>query len=308
MKKWIGRLFYGLAFAIPLMMVTYAFGEAATPPQRQPAQAHQEGNLECSVCHSAFQEAWENSAHGQATTDPVFTEAWDAQGQPGECLQCHATGYDPRTRTWEADGITCEACHSPITANHPLAPMSADRSAQMCGDCHAETYFEWQISAHREEGLDCVGCHDPHKTGVKTENTSLLCASCHRERASNFAHSAHSQEGLECADCHLGVLTEQASQGHGKQDHSFYVSLATCNECHAYQMHDPVAVHPEHEEPAPPTDAMAAVQSVEVTSEPEPVNPLGFTVVVGLIGVALGAILAPWLERFGHRATWVKGS
>ena len=50
--------------------------------------------------------------------------------------------------------------------------------------------------------------------------------------------------------------------------------------------------------PAPQqVDAMAAVVTAPVTTEPQPVSPFGFAIVAGLIGLAVGMVLAPWLEK-----------
>ena len=298
MKRFIARLVYGMVFAIPLMILTYALAMAsgqATDP-RSASNAAQD-SADCQACHAEFFAAWENSDHGNATSDPAFQLAWERAGKDGECLECHVTGYDPATGAWQADGITCLACHNPIPANHPVEPMGSDRSSQACGKCHTETYFQWQVSGHREAGLDCYGCHDPHATGLKAANSAQLCANCHRDRSSNFTHSAHSSQGLTCASCHLANTIQGANgQGHGAKDHSFFVSLGTCNTCHAYQMHDPVQVHPENPTPMP-VDAMASIEAAPVTSDPIPVSPLGYTTLSGLIGVALGVIIAPWIER-----------
>ena len=299
MYKFIRRLFYGVIFAIPLMLATYALVLASPNPQ---SPTTVEGELDCAVCHPAFQEAWEKSAHGMATSDPVFREAWDEQGQLPECLACHVTGYDAETNTWDAEGITCQACHNPVPANHPAEPMVAERSAELCGDCHADTFFEWQISVHQESGLECSACHDPHEASLKAENTALLCASCHQARSSNFTHSAHSQHGLVCVDCHLGDTNREASGGHGLKDHSYFVSLETCNNCHVYEMHDPVDVHEEEQPSEEPPDAMSSADTVMVSAEPAPVSPYGFTALSGLIGVALGVIIAPWIERLQRRS------
>lgn len=291
MKNILIRLFYGLLFAIPLMLITYAFAQAANKPQAGPANT-----LDCNQCHQAFVEAWEGGGHGNATNDPAFQLSWEEKGKPEECLECHVTGYDPETETWQADGITCVACHSPVTASHPLAPMSANRSSKLCGDCHTETYFQWQVSAHRDKGLDCAGCHDPHATGLKKADAGTLCSNCHRGRASNFAHTQHSMEGLSCASCHLTRIAANGAEAHAEVDHSFFVSLSACNSCHSYQMHDPVSVHEDQPMPAP-EQSMASVESVTVTREPVPVSPIGFTTLSGLVGVAIGIILAPWVER-----------
>jgi predicted CXXCH cytochrome family protein len=300
--KIVKRLLYGLLVAIPLMLLTYAIASAQTQtqPELQTTQT-----LECGACHTEFEQAWINGAHGRATSDPTFNQAWQEQGRPAECLECHVTGYDEETGTWKADGISCIACHDPIPANHPLEPMPTDRSGKTCGDCHAETFFEWQISAHREKGVDCAGCHDPHQTGLVMESPSALCSSCHRGRASNFAHSQHSQHGLACSDCHLNPLDTTGEQGHARRDHSFFVSLTTCNRCHAYQMHDPVEVHPEQPTPVPP-DAIASVQNVEVHAEPVATSPIAFTTLSGIVGVALGIIIAPLFERLQRRSRGVE--
>ena len=52
----------------------------------------------------------------------------------------------------------------------------------------------------------------------------------------------------------------------------------------------PVAAEPVVEAPA-----------VTVTPEPEAVSPMGFSAMAGMIGLAGGMVLAPWLERWFHR-------
>lgn len=292
--KIITRLIVGACFALPFILLSYALARAGSAsPDTVPA-------TECRACHEEFQARWRESAHGKAATDPVFKNAWEAAGQPGECLTCHTTGYNAETGTYYSESINCLACHDAASANHPEQPMAAERSAKLCGTCHQETFFEWQASAHRQEGLDCVGCHDPHASGLKTKDAASTCASCHRERSSNFAHSQHSQQGLTCADCHLAILPDPV-EGHARRDHSFSVRLSTCNECHAYQMHDPAEVHPENPTPLPP-DALAAVDNLSVANEPAPASPIGFAAISGLFGLGVGAVLAPWLER------WYKNS
>lgn len=311
MKYLFSRLFFGVLFALPLMILTFALlstqkvqaqSASPTPTVDQSGAPQSTGvtKLSCPACHESFQTAWETSPHGRSTTDPAFTTAWNAQGKPNQCLTCHTTGYNPDTNTYKAAGITCQACHDTDAANHPMKPMAADRSSQMCGKCHTETYFEWQASAHRKAGVDCIACHDPHSNTLKASDAADQCASCHRDRAANFAASAHSKKGLTCADCHLAKLTDPTQDGHARRDHSFTVALTTCNACHSYQMHDPTMVHPENPTPQAP-DSEAAVVSVDVASQPQPVQPLGFATLSGVFGLAAGAILAPWLERLSHR-------
>jgi hypothetical protein len=292
MKEWKLRLIIGVVFALTFGVTSTIAVKADTN-----IDIDQNPDVDCQKCHPAFYASWENSHHGQALTDPVFDEAWKNQGEPTECLVCHTTGYNPNTNTWIADGITCEACHSPIEENHPNQPMPSDRSASLCGDCHQETLFEWQVSAHRDTNLACVDCHGQHSTTLKSDDAQSLCANCHRERASNFGHTAHSVEGMSCADCHLGPTGGEAGEGHAAKDHSFNVRLSTCNACHAYQMHDPTDVHLD--EPTPPVlDAMASVEAAGVSVDPSPVSPIYYALLSALIGMAFGLLISPWIEKW----------
>ena len=256
--------------------------------------------------------------HGHAVDDPVFQEEWTAQGKPGACLVCHVTGYDPATATWKADGVTCEACHNPVPTDHPKSPMPIDRSTDLCGRCHSDTRFgwqEWTISTHYQRGMDCTVCHDPHSASLKQVATaegqeptysdaSELCITCHNEYSMDFSYSSHHQQGVTCVDCHVNHLENADRTAHSVPDHSFNASLKSCNTCHADQMHKPVdALQTETTVP----DAQTSLEEhnmelASVTPEPSPVSPVGFAGLAGLIGLAAGMVLAPWLERFYHRA------
>jgi len=292
-KRLLFRACIAILFAIPFGLAAVAGVQASDSPQDS------SGGPNCQVCHPAVVAVWETSRHGQAMADPAFKTAWEERGKPQECLPCHTTGYDPASGTWAADGIVCEACHSPIAKDHPNTPMPSDSSVNLCGDCHQETVFEWQVSHHRTAELSCVDCHGQHSTSLKGEDAQALCASCHRERASNYAHSAHSLEGLQCADCHLNPTGGEVGEGHAALDHSFHVKLETCNECHSYDMHDPVAVH-TNDLPLEP-DAMASAANIGVSLDPGPISPIYYALLSALVGMAFGLLVAPWIERWYHR-------
>ncbi len=291
MKQLITRLLVGVAFALPTMLLAAALVQAEPLPS--PLQQATAEN--CQACHKKVDTTWMAGAHGQAASDPKFLEAWQAANKDPNCMSCHATGYDKVAQTWQAEGVTCVACH-PLNANHPKEPLAVDRTGKLCGTCHTETYFEWQVSKHRDNELACSSCHDPHQTSLKAADPAALCATCHQAMSDNFSHTAHSQQGLTCADCHLSQLNVDPSNGHSTRDHTFNVRLDACNKCHSYQMHDPqkaMDVKPTPE----PIDAMAAVVTAPVSTEPQPVSPFGFAIVAGLIGLAVGMVAAPWLEK-----------
>jgi predicted CXXCH cytochrome family protein len=269
---------------------------------------------DCAVCHTEFQMTWENGPHGKAGTDPVFLDAWATQGKPGACLVCHTTGYDPATATYKADGVTCEACHGPAPADHPKTPMPIDRSTDLCGRCHSDTRFGWQdwkVSTHYQRGMDCATCHDPHSASLKkvagprgeaptTDDVSALCINCHKEHSMSFPYTTHSQQGVTCVDCHLKHIETAERTAHTVPDHSFNASLDSCNTCHEQEMHS--ATEPSGTiVTSAPAPAMQEVQLASVTPEPAPVSPIGFSALAGLLGLAGGMVLAPWLERWYQR-------
>jgi hypothetical protein len=135
---------------------------------------------------------------------------------------------------------------------------------------------------------------------LKDYTASTLCATCHQARASNYTHTAHNEVGLTCADCHLSPPSGNLEGHAGARDHSFNVKLETCNECHVDDLHEPIQVSPA-EETEPEVESMASSETVVVTAEPSAVSPLGFATLSGLIGMAAGMILAPWLEKLYRR-------
>jgi predicted CXXCH cytochrome family protein len=301
MKRLTFQISFGLIFALPLALITFALARAAGAPAAAPGDE----DPQCQDCHAEFQAVWVQGAHGKAVADPTFQSEWEAQSKPKECLGCHTTGYDPVTGNYEAEGVTCNACHTPVASNHPLAPASMSRSASLCGECHRDTYFEWQSSKHGQSDLTCVSCHDPHATDIRATDPASLCASCHGTRVAAFEHSNHAAQGLTCVDCHIGDSNgKDGIMGKGKHSHTFAVDLDKCNTCHEADLHSPAAAMLVAADTTPPPAESGSPSSggpATVSAEPKPVSPLGFALFTGLIGMAFGIVLAPWLERGFHR-------
>ncbi len=249
MSSRIQRLLIALMFALVAAGVTLVAASAqdGAPP---PVQSAGTSN-DCTVCHTEYQMTWENGAHGNAGTDPVFLDEWNKQGKPGACLVCHTTGYDPATATFKENGVTCQACHGEAPADHPKSPMPVDRSPDLCGRCHSDTRFGWQdwkVSTHYQRGMNCTTCHDPHSASLKklpgqlgekptADEVSALCINCHKEHSMDFPYTAHNQKGVSCVDCHVNHIENTDRAAHSVPDHSFNASLDSCNTCHAEQMH-----------------------------------------------------------------------
>ena len=90
MTSRIERFLIALLFALVAAGVTLVVASAqdGAPP---PAQEFKT-STECTTCHTEYQMTWQNGAHGQAGSDPVFVDEWTKQGKPGACLVCHTTG------------------------------------------------------------------------------------------------------------------------------------------------------------------------------------------------------------------------
>lgn len=312
MTSRIERFLIAVIFALFAAGVTLIAASALENNAEANPQPSEQFTPNCAACHTEFQMTWENGAHGSAGSDPVFVDEWTKQGKPGACLVCHTTGYDPATATYKADGVTCEACHGPAPADHPKSPMPIDRTTDLCGRCHSDTRFGWQdwkVSTHYQRGMDCATCHDPHSASLKKMTTtegetiddvSALCINCHQEHSMDFPYTSHNKEGVSCVDCHLNHL-EEGTEPHTVPDHSFNASLDSCNTCHAEQMHNS-ETEAVTGESVPLEVATAEAEHEEVTSEPQPVSPIGFSALAGLLGLAGGMVLAPWLERWYQRA------
>jgi len=315
MRKIFHRLLIGLFFAIPMVGLALFFtnisADASVPAQTQ--------TPDCATCHSDFQDNWAQGMHAKASSDEVFVSAWTEQGKPTACLSCHTTGYDEATGTWLKDGVTCEACHTKVgEGQHPFAAnMSVDKSTDLCSRCHNDPRFgdQWKVSAHYQRDMSCTTCHDPHSAGCKpvpgqdkaAADPSGLCLNCHKNYTYSAVHSRHGQVGVTCVNCHLGVTDEKSTDPHQLPNHSFKPVIETCNSCHSQQMHAEGESAGGSAVVAVPVDQSAALvkNSDNVTDKPAPVSPLGFAVMAGLVGLAFGIVLAPWLEKVYQR--WSKG-
>lgn len=287
------RFVSGLFLATLLMVLTIATGRAQEEnPIALPT------STECADCHQEIEASWQNSAHGQATVDQLFIEAWNAQGKASQCLACHTTGYDPTTQSYAAMGVTCDTCHSLVAngPNHPEQIMTSNDSAAACGTCHVDTFAQWQISQHGQAEMNCVKCHNPHSAALKMENVQSLCQNCHTTESHFYSFTAHSEEGLLCTDCHLKVAEGNLGNGHGQREHTFAVDLHTCNSCHEQEMHAPANMTTFLEPPAG-TSPTNSHPITTIHNQPPSPNSLNLVLLAGFIGLTFGVVGSPWFER-----------
>ncbi|MEW5986763.1 MAG: cytochrome c3 family protein [Chloroflexota bacterium] len=288
---------------LALLLVVLVAGAAEAGPPHQTAGAEQD---ECQDCHSVIHTAWARSGHGQAGADPAFREAWQEQGSPPECLQCHTTGYDPATGAFVVEGIACENCHSPLPDEHPEQIMPTQVSSDFCGACHLDTYAEWQTSGHGAEDMTCVKCHNPHTNKLLTTGVQVVCQDCHSDETHAFSATTHADEGVLCTDCHLKIGDSPAGEGHGQRQHTFAVDLDTCDSCHNEELH--VQGQDSPSPPAADTNLLpASLQTNRPPTAETPGPPEATTLTVAIllvVGLLFGLAVGPWVEQRLHKGNW----
>lgn len=325
--SWFERLIIAIVVALVVAGVTLLVAQAQTEQPPVVTPEFQVSYDSCMNCHDDIHESWKLGSHGQALDDPIFASAWEEQGKPGACLVCHTTGYDPATGESSTEGVSCEACHNPIPVNHPKDNMPANDSPDACGKCHSDPRFataNWELSAHYQRNMSCTMCHDQHSAGMKSiegqngnaKDASYLCANCHKDAMHNFPTSTHAEAGVTCVNCHLGfnitggdsINPVSFDELHNAPDHSFVATINTCNQCHSNQMHGPgeaVAAAAIKVEVAGGTATPQPTQAVTpvppISNQPKPVSPVGFAIIAGMVGLAGGMVLTPWMERAYRR-------
>ncbi len=131
------------------------------------------GPESCLTCHPTQYFEWNTTRHSQAYADPIFRGQWEEEGRPGECLECHTTGYDLEAGTFQFEGVTCEICHGPGYT------MSIDTSKELCQQCHTGTQArQIELGTHGMGGVTCVNCHMYKQSHTFTPSAEA-CVQCH---------------------------------------------------------------------------------------------------------------------------------
>ena len=160
-----------------------------------------------------------------------------------KCLGCH--GFSGMTKKLEDGGtldlhipagpfeksvhraVGCTGCHSDIDiAKHPptdnkikSARSFAVTTTQLCRNCHADMFTEWQKSIHAAlvrrgdpAAPICTDCHNPHAVikGVAATIDQIPCKKCHSAIYTAYRNSVHGQARLHkkdsyaplCSGCH----------------------------------------------------------------------------------------------------------
>jgi predicted CXXCH cytochrome family protein len=233
-------LAFSLCLALGVASSLASPAKAAPDAQATPPVGGYAGAESCKQCHEEIYNTWLPTRHSQAFSSPIFQRDWSEVDAAVRCLECHTTGYDPKTGSYSQQGVTCESCHGPFQPNHPLQPMTVTPNAELCSTCHKTTTDEWRASVHSQNGVQCQACHNPHSQTPKAATVTELCSNCHKERGDSFTHSTHAvNKGLECSNCHMytGQRLGDNIGGLEATGHTFSVGSDTCVACHRDTVH-----------------------------------------------------------------------
>ena len=129
LPRWARTAALAVLLACTLAAVTAGLALAAddtAPPMQDDGEGDDRGEFsECAECHPDVTAAWQDGPHDTAFSIEHFQHSWTELNQPQECLACHTTGFSPATGNYQAEGVTCEACHGEVPDGHPPGRLTS---------------------------------------------------------------------------------------------------------------------------------------------------------------------------------------
>jgi predicted CXXCH cytochrome family protein len=145
--------------------------------------------VDCAMCHDDVAEDFQAGPHGAWAKDPISPAA--------ACINCHGV-------------------HDVLSPSDPVSPVSASKSNDLCGRCHARERQRVAKSAHARRNGDgpaagCVSCHAGHamRPPQGEQEEVATCGVCHQSEAEEHRRSLHGRAAAKgdalapsCVTCH----------------------------------------------------------------------------------------------------------
>ena len=170
-----------------------------------------------------------------------------------DCAACHDASRFANLPVFHND---CAACHgggSVHTQDPEVKGSIAFPDDKKCLACHESGFknlMHWKSSNHRQAGLVCADCHNPHGQKDKIvrekedfrlpdiDGKSALCIGCHQDVMAKFALPSHHplrEGGITCLDCH---------DPHADSNLNLLEKNETCFRCHQNKQGPWIYEHP----------------------------------------------------------------
>jgi predicted CXXCH cytochrome family protein len=154
-----------------------------------------------------------------------------------QCVGCHTTGYDVKTRQWEQPNVTCESCHGPGSLHKAAgdktkitnpASLTTDKQAMVCGQCHSkgtDTTKAYAFPINFKPGDDLSKAFidaKPKASGMNQQYSEMLggkhfankviCTTCHDPHGpvQGTSHQLKKPINDLCNGCHNKDLSKHA--------------------------------------------------------------------------------------------------
>lgn len=175
-----------------------------------------------------------------------------------QCIACHTTGFDPATKKFVQEGVTCEACHGPGgehiakmgSKDHivNLAKLDASKQGMVCGQCHSAGKdptgkFVHPVGFRPGDDLTkkfvdakptAPGSNQQYSEHLQSKHAAVgtHCTTCHDpHNVVNLKAQVKKPVNELCMSCHADTVKDMKT--HAPQA----AAEATCATCH---MHDGV--------------------------------------------------------------------
>jgi hypothetical protein len=173
----------------------------------------------------------------------VFTGEWktyfpdepDKRNWFTGCAGCHATGVDPKKKTFVEMGVACEACHGPGSNHVEAVPgyeiptiIQASRltpalAAQICGSCHTggrdkTGKYAYPVEYQTYKGIGNIKLYfDEFNPDADPEYFWPSGESRHsNQQYLDWKQSEHTKVGVTCITCHDVHSSKSALQAGGE--------------------------------------------------------------------------------------------
>lgn len=162
-----------------------------------------------------------------------------------ECAGCHASGVNPDRRTYQEQGVGCEACHGPgsnhvkalpgyeiATVNNPRR-MTTYAASQICGSCHTrgkdlEGKYPYPAGYMTSRGIANLRLYFNHAS--KEENPDMFWPSGDSKlgymQYIDWQQSEHAKAGVSCTSCHTIHVSTSTFQ-------TKFIGDKLCKSCHS---------------------------------------------------------------------------
>ncbi len=183
----------------------------------------------CNACHWQAHDAWRDSPHADAWSDPVFAEAIERVGGSTSCRSCHLplANQHPRLAAGYVDGDLAR----PSMQDNALWDPTLMAEGVTCATCHVREGTV--VSTRAAPGA-------PHPVAVSAElGESSFCATCHQltwpgaetpfyDTFGEWSASAYAEAGVGCKDCHMPMEAGPAiaTRYAARPTHSFVADTA----------------------------------------------------------------------------------